>query len=72
MKTIVQRIVRAMGVILGLYLILVPIWLYQYSDTIKHLWVQPVLGVLFLTYGLGGYKALSKIMPSQKKHIEHN
>ncbi len=70
-NNLLHKIIRILGVVIGLLFILLPIWLFFAENTNEILWVQPILGILFLVYGLGDYKALSKILPSYKKHIKN-
>lgn len=66
--TIITKLIRALGVVLGMTFIVFSVWLYLATDDAEILWVQPIVGVLFLVYGLGDYEVLSKILPSHKKY----
>jgi hypothetical protein len=68
--TIIAKLTRALGVVLGITFIVFPVWLYLATDGAEILWVQPILGVLFLVYGTGGYALLSKILPSHKNYVK--
>ncbi len=59
-------IIRILGAILGLTFIVTFIYMLCYqSNTLQILSSISgiVMGILFLTYGIGGKKALSKIAP---------
>ena len=69
---LLHTIIRFFGTVLGILFILFPAWVFFVDKTNEILWVQPILGVIFLVFGLGGYNALSKILPSYKKHVNND
>jgi hypothetical protein len=58
-------IIRALGVIVGLLSIVVfSIMLFSQHDSLLSSISGILTGLVFLIYGLGGKKALSKILPN--------
>jgi uncharacterized membrane protein len=66
-----HKIIRTIGVLVGLLFITVFVIMLKDQQISNVAWVAPFLGILFIVYGIGGYKALSKILPSYKKYTDH-
>lgn len=71
-KGIVEKIIRVLGVLVGVLFIAVFLFMLLREGNGQVFWPAPILGVLFLVYGLGGYKALSKLLPSYKDHVHRD
>lgn len=67
-----HKTIRFLGIVLGLFFIMFPAWLFYADNNTELLWVHPIMGIIFLVYGIGGYKALSKILPEYKKHAKNH
>ena len=70
-----HKIIRALGVIVGLLSIVVFVLMLSRGDYYGAVtWTLPIMGVLFITYGVGGDKALTRalslVLPSYKKKIK--
>ena len=71
-----RKIIRALGLIIGLLSIAVFILMISRGDYYGAVtWTLPIMGVLFITYGVGGDKALTRVLslvlPSYKKKIKN-
>lgn len=65
---ILTKLIRACGVVLGIAFIVFPIWLGFATGGETIIWVQPLMGVIFLIYGIGGHTLLAKFLLSSNQH----